>query len=72
MKQHYFKVNLNAFIHIIAMFLSSFAFSATIYVNNADVTLAGDIYCGAVGNDANSGLAANLPKFSFVALIAMP
>lgn len=71
MKQHYIKVKLNAFIHSIAMFFASFAFSATIYVNNADVTLAGDIYCGAIGNDANSGLASNLPKLTLNAALAI-
>lgn len=50
-------------------FFSSNLFSATIYVN--DGATVGDVYCTAIGNNANSGLTPGLPKLTLVAALTI-
>ncbi len=55
------------FVFIVAFLWSNFIFSATWYIN--DNSLTGDVYCSAVGSNANPGTAA-LPKLTLTAVIA--
>ncbi len=50
-------------------FFSSNLFSATIYVN--DGATVGDVYCTAIGNNANSGLTPGLPKLTLAAALTI-
>ena len=62
-----FKFNVLTLIGSLLFF--SNCFGATIYVNNTATT--GDVYCTAVGNNANSGLTPALPKLTVAAAIGV-
>lgn len=51
--------------------LFDYSYAVSIYVNNADVTLTGDVYCSAIGNDANSGLSGGSPKLTLSAALGI-
>ncbi len=61
-------MNLKSLLFSLFAVCSLSAFSTTYYVNNNSLT--GDVYCTAVGNNANNGTSPSTPKLTLTALLA--